>query len=120
MICDRVVIIAEGKVLAQDSPENLARRLFHSSELLVTIEAPEGELMSLLSGIEGVARVEVTKRFNETQLQYRLVTSGEIDPRDELIRLLVARDWRLLELQPVSAGLEEVFLNLVNGGESSP
>jgi gliding motility-associated transport system ATP-binding protein len=117
MLCDRVVIIARGKILAQDSPENLSRTLSRADEYLADIDGPEGDVLSELRMLEGVEAVDVVRRPASGLAQYRIVPFADSDPRDGIIRLLVRREWKLLELHAVRAGLEEVFLNLVTDEE---
>lgn len=113
MICDRVVIISEGRIVAQDTLENLSRNRSSATHLLVTIDGPEDAVLSDLSHIAGIAEVEVEKRPGSGGVQYRVQSETEADPRGEIIARVADQGWKLLELQVVTAGLEEVFLNLV-------
>ena len=117
MLCDRVVIIARGRILAQDSPENLARTLSRADEFLADIAGPEDSVQRHLRMLEGVESVELLRRPATGLAQYRIVPSIDADPREEMIRLLVRENWKLLELHAARAGLEEVFLNLVTDEE---
>ncbi len=117
MVCDRVVIISRGRILAQDSPENLARKLAAATEFLIDVEGPEEEVLGEMRPLEGVDGVDVERRPAHGTVRYRVYAAEDADPREDIVRLLVRRNWKLLELQAVRAGLEEVFLNLVTREE---
>ena len=113
MICDRVVIISKGKILAQDSPEALSQRLQSSTEFLVTIDGPEKEITSELESLSGIRDIRTVAHPVSGGIQYRIVAEEENDPRDQMVRMIIENNHRLLELSMVTAGLEDVFLNLV-------
>ncbi len=112
MICDRVVIISKGRIVAQDTPDNLAKAAKSNSEFLYTMT---GESESALQGIEavsGVSSVSIEDR-EEENFKIRITAEAENDPRQGINRLIIEKGWNLLELSVVTAGLEDVFLNLV-------
>lgn len=113
MICDRVVIISKGKILAQDSPEVLARRLQSHSEFLVTVDGPENEVAADLETIQGILDIQTVHHPVSGGIQFRVTADPEKDPRDQMVKMLVEKGRRLLELSVHTAGLEDVFLNLV-------
>lgn len=119
MICDRVVIISKGRIVAQDTPDELARNLRPVVELLVSVDGARTDVTTArLAGLEGVASVVQEKPLESGGAQYRVRSVPDADPRQQIVTTVVAEGWQLLELVRVSAGLEEVFLNLVT--EESP
>ncbi len=112
MICDRVVIISKGKIIAQDTPENLAKAAKSHSEFIYTIN---GEKESALKGIEAVNGVNTVNLEDQEDgiLKIRITADSKLDPRQSINRFVVEKGWDLLELSVVTAGLEDVFLNLV-------
>ena len=113
MICDRVVIISKGKILAQDSPEALAQRLQSHSEFLLTVDGPEQEITADLESLQGIRDIRTVHHPVSGGVQFRVVADLENDPRDRMVRKILEKNHRLLELSVVTAGLEDVFLNLV-------
>ncbi|WP_319561576.1 ABC transporter ATP-binding protein [Marispirochaeta sp.] len=113
MICDRVVIISNGKILAQDSPEALAQRLQSHSEFLVTIDGPENEVTAELETLQEIRDIQVVHHPVSGGVQFRIAADPDNDPRDKMVKMLVEKERRLLELSVHTAGLEDVFLNLV-------
>ncbi|THH41526.1 gliding motility-associated ABC transporter ATP-binding subunit GldA [Neolewinella litorea] len=109
-ICDRVIIIDRGKVVADDPIERLQRRLSGSSSLLVQFDR-EVDSNKLLR-ISGVDKVTSGKAKNT----YRLLLKPGTDPRAEVFRFAVANDLVLLGLSMESLSVEEVFRALTAAG----
>jgi gliding motility-associated transport system ATP-binding protein len=107
-ICDRVIIINRGQIIASDSPENLSRQLGHGSRVLLTVAGPTGEVETALQKISGVNRV-----LGQEEGKFLVEADQGRDLRPELARMVVERGWDLLELKSQEFTLEEVFLNLV-------
>ena len=116
MTCDRVVIINQGKVLAQDTPESLAARLRGVRKLILQVEGPEEEVLNVLGDIQGVREAKKSKDLGEEKAEY-LIEAKE-DVRREVARAVVEKGWGLLELRPDAAMLEEVFVQLVTEEEA--
>jgi len=112
MTCQRVVIINEGRVVAEDTPQNLARALEKSSQILLEIEGPSSEVASELAKIPGVLRVDLKDRLSHNMHLYLVESEKDIDIRRELSSKIVHKDWGLLEIRPVSMNLEDVFVKL--------
>jgi ABC-2 type transport system ATP-binding protein len=112
-ICQRVIIINKGQIVASDSPENLSRQLGHGSRLKLAVQGPVPEITAALQGLNGVNAV-----VSQGESRFLVATAGERELRPEIARLVVARGWDLLELQTQEFTLEEVFLNLVTEEEA--
>ncbi len=123
--CDRVVIISDGRLVADGRPDDLiAREKSNRYRLLLDDGegAPAAELVrEQLAALAGVAAVGVEPSETGTR-QYVLTTDGKDDLRRELYRCAVDRKWPLLELDRREASLEEVFgrLTRVEGSAGSP
>ncbi len=113
MTCQRVVIINEGRVVAEDTPQNLARALEKSNQILLEIEGPSSEVASELAKIPGVLRVNLKDSLSQNMHLYLVESEKDIDIRRELSSKIVHKDWGLLEIRPVSMNLEDVFVKLV-------
>ena len=113
-LCQRVVIINRGQIVAGDTPENLSRQLGHGSRVRLTVKGPEGEVAAALEKIPQVKEVA-----GEGEGRYLVVAANDLDLRPQLARLVVERGWELLELKSQEFTLEEVFLNLVTEEEST-
>jgi ABC-2 type transport system ATP-binding protein len=112
-VCDRVIIINKGAIVAEDTPGNLTKRHGKSARCRVVVRAPAGEAISLLRGIDGVLSVDPDGGPDESQTRLVLQAVKDKDIRPALSRAVVQKGWDLLELTPMDASLEDVFIDLV-------
>jgi len=112
-VCERVVIINNGRIVAVDSPEGLSARLRQSEKIRVTVKAPPADLANRFRALPGILSVFEPTESGAFLLEYE---RGQ-DRRDELARFVVDNGWGLLELKTVSMTLEDVFLRLTQHEE---
>lgn len=112
MTCERVVIIDKGRVVAEDTPENLTSKLKGSELLHVEVEGPAGEVKESIEKLKGVTRVRLSEGARQGRAVYNVESKLGYDVRKELARAVVENNWGLLELRPVGMSLEEIFLHL--------
>ena len=109
--CHRIVIIAKGKVVAVDTPDNLTARLRGSETMFLQIHAPGDDVASALSTISGVTRVKADPGEHGV-VAVEVDSEQGRDVRRELASAIVTRGWGLLELRPMRMSLEDIFLSL--------
>jgi ABC-2 type transport system ATP-binding protein len=117
-ICQRVIIIHRGRIVAVDTPEQLGAKLRESETLSLTVKESDPQLLEALNLIPGVIRVSP----GSTPQTYILETLMGRDIREELTKLVVSRNVGLLELKTQPLTLEDVFKVLTktdNPGGSS-
>jgi len=110
MVCERVLIIHQGRIVAEDTPDNLAQRLQGVEQLELEIGGPPKEVTSVLGKIEGV--VDVNHRRVIDKEIYSVKANEGLDLRDEISRAVVSNGWSLLSMQLTSMSLEDIFLRL--------
>ena len=115
MICERVLIIHEGHIVAEDTPGNLAQRLQGVDQLQVEVGGPAQEVLAVLRRVPGVT--EVTQRYSQGRNVYIVQVEQGKDLRDEISRAVVSNEWSLLSMQLVSMSLEDIFLRLTTHEE---
>jgi ABC-2 type transport system ATP-binding protein len=104
-ICQKVIIIHQGQIVAIDTPEQLGAKLRQSEILNLTVKQSDPELLDALSKISGVIQVSHGPSPNT----YVVETNIGEDVREELTKLVVTRDAGLLELSTQTVSLEDVF-----------
>jgi ABC-2 type transport system ATP-binding protein len=109
-VCQRVLILHRGRVLAEDSPDGLARRLQGTRRLAVRARAPRDGLERVLRGLEGV--LHVTPQEDGSEPLFHVEAEPDRDVREPLFHELAREGWPILELRAADASLEEVFLQL--------
>jgi len=117
MVCQRVIIINEGRIVAVDTPETLTRRLQRSTQVLLQIDGPPEQVTVRLREAPGVLQV-VMKDGAGALRRYLVETDKDRDLRQELARVVCSSGWGLLELRPVDMSLEDVFIRLVTEEEA--
>ena len=119
MICERVLIINEGRIVAEDTPKNLAEGLEGIDRLEIEIGGPVTEVLPALRRIKGISRV-THRSLPQKELYTAHVEPGVesgTDIRDEISKAVISSGWRLLSLQTVGMSLEEIFLKLTTHEE---
>jgi ABC-2 type transport system ATP-binding protein len=115
MICERVLIIHQGKIVAEDTPDNLAQRLPGVDQFQVEVRGPVPEVLSVLRKIKGVT--QVTHRRQQDRDIYVVQAQHGQDLRDEISRAIFSNEWSLLSMQMMGMSLEEIFLRLTTEEE---
>jgi gliding motility-associated transport system ATP-binding protein len=107
-VCQRVVIISGGRIVAEDSPDRLSTRLRHSEKIALTLMRAPADAEARLRQVDGVLHVHANGPAGHFLLESQL---GK-DIREDLARMAVTNDWGLVELKLISMTLEDVFLKL--------
>jgi ABC-2 type transport system ATP-binding protein len=109
-ICDRVLIIDKGKIVAEDTTENLQARLVGAERVIVRVRGEaDKELASAIREVKGVRGVEL-KEDGVVEFEF---ASGK-DLRPEVAKQVIKSGYDLLELRPLGMSLEEIFLELTS------
>jgi ABC-2 type transport system ATP-binding protein len=117
MTCQRVVIIANGRIAAVDTPENLTRQLQGSDRVYLEARGPEASVAGTIKEVEGVLRVESRRLDGNEAFSYSVETELKKDVRGKIARKVVENGFDLLELRTMTMSLEEVFLQLTTKEE---
>lgn len=129
-MCDEILIISRGKLIAFDTAENLEKMMTPKTTIEVLTDATEEESREVLSGIEGIENIEYVEGSRKEEesglLQIRIDTAQEeADGIRKVLSLDFAKIGRaVLKMDTVKANLEEIFIELTspeeeNGGEQS-
>jgi ABC-2 type transport system ATP-binding protein len=110
-VCNRVIIINKGTIVAEDTPANLTRTHTKSSRLKVAAKAPLEDLRALLQGLPGV--LSVHPKDAEAGCAGVVVESAQDGAAPLVARAVVEKGWDLLALSPIDVSLEDVFIDLV-------
>jgi ABC-2 type transport system ATP-binding protein len=111
-VCNRVIIISQGKIVASDTPEKLTSFMAGVERVVVKIKGPKDQVFSSLSKLSGVKSVKEEKKFNEDVTSFIIESALGIDLRKVLAKEIINHGWDLLELRKESLKLEDIFLKL--------
>ena len=114
--CERVVIINKGRVVAEDSPDNLTGRLHGAVTIHLQIDSAGADPADALRAVPGVASVSVGEPGSDG-LAVEVQSAQEVDVRRDVANAVVSRGWGLLEMRRARLSLEEIFLQLTTAEE---
>lgn len=106
-ICNRVVIINKGRIVAEDSPENLQARLAGAQRVLLRVRGETEDLAAKIAALPGVQEVVA---LPDGALEFQHAPGQDVRP--EAARTVIQAGYDLLEMHPVGMSLEEIFLEL--------
>ncbi len=106
-----MVIINKGKVVAEDTPENLTARLQGAASVYVEIDSQGVDAQSLLTAVPGVTAVAVAARHG-VSTGFEVQSERGLDVRRHVAQAVVGAGYGLVELRPMRMSLEEIFLQL--------
>lgn len=109
-ICQKVIIINRGRVVAIDTVPNLTAQLQTSRRIHLTIQGPQEEVLKALAVRPGVLKAEVP---DDGQGRYVVEMDKDQDIRADLARSIIEKGWGLLEMHSQELSLEEVFVQLI-------
>ena len=113
-ICEKVIIINKGKIIAIDTPENLEKATKESNGISVIVEDPKGNMSKIKEKIKEIDTVEFVKDHEDGTKQYVITTSSDIDLRKKLFEVLPKEEIVIFELKKTETTLEDAFMKLVN------
>ena len=116
MVCDGIVIINRGRVVAQGTQAQLVEQVFPTARIEIEIGGPREAVEAALRGIPGVLRVQDLTGADGSG-RFLVESPRGRDVRGEVVQLVATRGWKLLELHQVGMSLEEVFIRVVAGEE---
>lgn len=112
-VCDRLVIINGGKIVADATPEELTRQYSSSHHLTARIAGAEESVTDLITKIRGVKKVTSLGSKEPGSFDYLIEQVDGADVRAELFNRLATRKWPLLSLKTADRTLEDIFTSLI-------
>jgi ABC-2 type transport system ATP-binding protein len=108
MVCERVIIINEGHIVAEDRIENLSSLISGAKRVRLQVDGPSQKVVERLRRIDGVLRVKQEGRY------YIIECPPEHDLRGKITEAIVQAGWTLLSLENIEMSLEDIFLKLTS------
>lgn len=106
-ICDRVLIINKGNIVAEDTPENLQSRVLGAERVILRVRGDADGLDATVKKVKGTRKVE-SKQEDSVEFEF---SAGE-DVRPQVAQAVVKAGYELIEMRPIGMSLEEIFLEL--------
>lgn len=116
-ICEKVIIINKGEIVAIDTPSNLENMVNENNSIIITVEDPEDKMVNLKEKIKEISKIELMKDNQDGTKQYAVSGNKEVDLRKILFDNLPKENITIFELRKSEATLEEAFMKLINKEE---
>ncbi|MCI8482625.1 MAG: ABC transporter ATP-binding protein [Clostridia bacterium] len=112
-ICQKVIIIKEGKIIAIDTPKELENKTNQNKFIKLIIEDTDSKLKEIVKNIKGIQKIDLVKDNEDGTKEYVIQTQGNIDIRKELFAKCAKEQMTIFELKTSEATLEDAFMKLI-------
>jgi len=116
-ICERVLVISNGVIVADDKPENLAETAAGMRALIVRVAGPSSSVREILQNLDDIKKVDLLGKKESDSCDFLIESNTGTDVRKPLFAALSKAEYPLLMLRPQSDNLEDIFLKLTEEGE---
>ena len=111
-VCDHIMIIAHGKLVASDSPENLQKLMSGSMELDLEVKGSIAAVKSALQEISQIDRIEENTEASQNIAKLKVISKENADIREQVFYALADAKLPILEMTHAEKSLEDIFLEL--------
>ena len=117
-ICNKVVIINKGKIVAVDTPENLENKVANNNVIYVTVEDNENKMDGMKEKIEGIKEIKLVMENEDKTKKYVITAEKDVDLRKKIFNEFAKENITIFEMKKPEATLEEAFMKIIGeGGE---
>lgn len=116
-VCDYVMIISKGKLVASDKPENLSKVMRGSNSLELTVKGSENKIKEILESIKDIQEFTIHNSIEEGAVDVSLKTIDQIDIRETIFYKMAEVKSPILSMKVSNMSLEDVFLELTGGNK---
>ena len=113
-ICNRVIIINKGKIVAIDTPENLENKVVQNNAIYVTVEDPENKMENIKEKLNSVIDIEFIVENEDKTKKYIIKGEKDVDLRKEIFETFAKEGITIFEMKKADATLEDAFMKLIN------
>lgn len=117
-ICNKVIIISKGKIVAVDTPENLESKVNNDNNVYITVEDSENKMKTIKEKIANIKKVKLIEENEDGTKQYVIEAEGEKDLRKTIFAELAKENITIFEMKKADTTLEDAFMKLIEGGEN--
>ncbi|HPE95728.1 MAG TPA: ABC transporter ATP-binding protein [Bacillota bacterium] len=118
-VCDRIVIINKGTIIANERTEDLALSVSNTKRLEAKVSGPQDDVLREIRAISGVKYAEISGRAGGDAFSYLIDSDPGIDIRKPLFFALAKKGWPMIGLEGAEANLEDIFMKLVDSQAST-
>lgn len=112
-LCEKVIIINKGKLVAIDTPQNLENKVSNSNSILVTVEDNENKIKNTVKQIDEIKDIKLIKENDDKTKQYLLTATSDSDIRKIVFEKFAKEGITIFELKKSETTLEDAFIELI-------
>ena len=112
-VCDRVLVIEHGRLIADDTPGNLSKNLSGDATVHVRAIGDEAAMQQTLAALQGVEEVTALGRKEDEAFEFRVKPEGKLDLRADIAKAMVEAGYAVIGLRFAELTLEDIFLDLI-------
>ena len=116
-VCDRIVIINKGKIVANEKTENISRVVENNRRFNIKIAGPQKEILATLKGMQGIAYAEALAERDGDAYTYMVESEFGVDIRKKLFFKLAENGWAIIGMEALGMNLEDIFITVVDKSE---
>jgi ABC-2 type transport system ATP-binding protein len=113
-VCDRIVIINKGKIVADELTENISRAVENNRRFNVKICGPSREVLAAIKSMSGIAYAEVLAERDGEAYTYMIESEYGVDVRKKLFYTMAEHGWAIIGLEALGMSLEDIFITVVD------
>jgi ABC-2 type transport system ATP-binding protein len=119
-VCERVIIINQGKIVAEDTPENLSKNIGPKQKLMLRVSGDEKEIENVLSSIEHITNITALGAYDETSFDFEIEVDTELNSEfnKQLFFAFAEKCMPIVMQQKVEASLEDIFLQVTEKSDN--
>ena len=117
-ICNKVIIINKGKIVAIDTPEHLEDKVTNNNCLYVTVEDTENKMKNIKDKIKDIEKVELVEENEDGTKEYMIEAKQDVDLRKTIFSEFAKENITIFEMKKADTTLEDAFMKLIEGGEN--
>ena len=117
-ICNKVIIINKGKIVAIDTPEHIEDKVTNNNCLYVTVEDTENKMKDIKDKIKDIEKVELVEENEDGTKEYMIEAKQDVDLRKTIFSEFAKENITIFEMKKADTTLEDAFMKLIEGGEN--
>ena len=115
-ICDKVIIINKGKIVAIDTPENLEKKVSDNNSIYVTVEDLDNKMETIKSKLQDVKEIKLIEENEDKTKKYMIVGNKDVDLRKQIFNEFAKENITIFEMKKTEATLEDAFMKIISEG----
>lgn len=117
-ICNRVIIINNGKIIAVDTPENLEKKVVKDNSVYVTVEDPENKMDAIKEKLQDIQEIKLIAENEDKTKKYMINANSDIDLRKKIFETFAKEGITIFEMKKSDVTLEDAFMQLIDSKNS--